>query len=264
MRYTPHPQPSRLSGPASQAGHWWHAVVRSFTLCGLLALALLPAISSAADPAFTPWARQAQAWIDGQLAAAPSAPGTGARLRPEVEVGELDSRLQLAPCPTVEPYLPQGTRLWGRSRIGLRCLDGPSRWNVFLPITVRAWGPAWTIKQPVAPGATLTEADAELTEVDWAESIAPVLALPEDWMGSQATRALMPGQILRKGMVRTPQVFDAGTQVRVTVRGNGFQLAATGEALAHGYVGQSVRVRMPNRKILTGTVRDAETVEISL
>jgi flagella basal body P-ring formation protein FlgA len=143
-------------------------------------------------------------------------------------------------------------------------VDGPSRWNVFLPITVRAWGPAWTIRQPVAPGATLTEADAELTEVDWAESIAPVLALPEDWMGSQATRALMPGQILRKGMVRTPQVFDAGTQVRVTVRGNGFQLAATGEALAHGYVGQPVRVRMPNRKILTGTVRDAETVEIAL
>ncbi len=74
----------------------------------------------------------------------------------------------------------------------------------------------------------------------------------------------MPGQILRKGMVRTPQVFDAGTQVRVTVRGKGFQLAASGEALAHGYVGQQVRVRMPNRKILTGTVRDAETVEIAL
>lgn len=234
-------------------------------VCMLLAAAV-PGVALASGPALTPWERQAQTWIDQQLSGTQQAGGesAGAVLRPEVKVGELDKRLKLTPCPTVEPYLPQGTRLWGRSRIGLRCLDGPTRWNVFLPVTVKAWGPAWVIKQPVAPGATLSETDAELTEIDWAESIAPVLALPQDWVGTQTARALMPGQVLRKGMVRTPQVFEAGTQVRVTVRGPGFQLAANGEALAHGYIGQTVRVRMPSRRILTGTVRDAETVEISL
>ena len=31
----------------------------------------------------------------------------------EVSVGTLDSRLRLAPCSRVEPYLPAGSRLWG-------------------------------------------------------------------------------------------------------------------------------------------------------
>ena len=39
--------------------------------------------------------------------------------------------------PQVEPYLPNNMRLWGKSRIGLRCTGGPTRWNVYLPITVK-------------------------------------------------------------------------------------------------------------------------------
>ena len=65
-------------------------------------------------------------------------------------------------------------------------------------------------------------------------------------------------------MVRPPQMFTAGTQVKVLIRGQGFQLAASGSALSHGHLGQPARVRMPNRKVLTGTVLDAETVEINL
>jgi len=184
-------------------------------------------------------------------------------LRPELVVGELDSRLRLTPCRKVEPFLPEGTRLWGRSRIGLRCTDGPTHWTVFLPITVKAWGPAWVIRQPVAPGATLSRDDASSAEVDWAEGVSPILARPEDWVGAQATRALMPGQTLRQGMVRPAQVFSAGSEVKVLVNGNGFSVSATGEALTNGYVGQPARVRMPSREVVTGTVRDAETVEVT-
>lgn len=230
-----------------------------------LAGALLGQAWAQATPnALQAWAEQARQWIQTEVGQA-SAPNNATRaLRPEIEVGALDSRLRLAPCQRVEPYLPQGTRLWGRSRIGLRCVEGPSAWNVFLPVTVRVWGPAWVVRQPVAPGTTLTQEHAELAEIDWADSSTPVIAQAEDWIGNDTTRALMPGQALRQGMVRSPQVFAAGTQVRVQVQGPGFALSATGEALSHGHVGQTARVRLPNRRVLTGTVRNAETVEIDL
>ena len=83
-----------------------------------------------------------QHWLDDALAQAQAG---GLPLRMEVSVGTLDSRLRLAPCARVEPYLPAGARLWGRTRLGLRCVDGPTRWNVFLPITVKAFGPAWVL-----------------------------------------------------------------------------------------------------------------------
>jgi flagella basal body P-ring formation protein FlgA len=63
----------------------------------------------------------ARDWIAPALAAAQPTDGT-APLRTEVEVGSLDSRLRLAPCEKVEAFMPPGSRLWGRSRIGLRCV----------------------------------------------------------------------------------------------------------------------------------------------
>lgn len=235
----------------------------------LLALLVSVAASRAAQAQDTAaatgdWASTAQDWISRQLAIGNEGAAGASGLRPEVLVGALDTRLRLAPCAQVEPFVPQGTKLWGRSRIGLRCVEGPTRWTVFLPITVRAWGPAWVIRQPVAPGATLTLDDAEPTEVDWAQSVSPVLPQAEDWVGTQAIRALMPGQVLRQAMVKSPQVFDAGTQVKVLVERGAVRLSATGQALTHGYAGQTARVRMPNGRIVTGWVRDGQTVEIEL
>jgi len=54
----------------------------------------------------------------------PGAAGTGMAPQIEVELGELDPRLKLAPCQRIRAYLPTGANLWGRSRVGLRCEQG--------------------------------------------------------------------------------------------------------------------------------------------
>lgn len=203
-----------------------------------------------------------QRWLNQALTEQHSA-GNGA-LRMEVVSGQLDSRLRLAPCARVEPYLPAGSRLWGRTRIGLRCVDGPTRWNVFLPVTVRAFGAAWVVKGGVAAGAVLTESDAMQVEVDWADEVSPVLAEASRWIGQVATRPLLAGQALRQGMVRPAQVFPVGAQVRVVAQGSGFQIASDGQALTPGVVGQTARVRMDSGRAVSGVVLDVRTVKIEL
>jgi flagella basal body P-ring formation protein FlgA len=185
-------------------------------------------------------------------------------MRLEVKVGNLDSRLKLAPCGNVEPYLPPGSRLWGRTRIGLRCIDGVSRWNVSLPVTVNAFGNAWVIKGAVAAGATLAEDDVVEAEVNWAEEASPVLRDRALWAGQIATRALTTGQTLRQGMVKPAQVFQAGAQVRVVAQGAGFQISSDAQALSAGVVGQAARVRMENGRVSSGVVLDTRTVKIDL
>ena len=185
-------------------------------------------------------------------------------LRAEVVMGSLDTRLKLAPCNRVEPHLPNGTRLWGRSRIGLRCVDGPTRWNVYVPVTVKAWGPAWVLKRAVPAGDTLTQEDAEIAEIDWAEQRSSVLALPERWVGQLAAFPLTAGLALRENMVKAPQAFGAGAQVRVSGEGGGFSVSATGQALTAGMVGETARVKLPGGRVVTGVVRDAQTVELAL
>lgn len=223
---------------------------------------VLPLLAVLGAPAWAQYEQTTQQWVEQMLAQLPA--DARGPLRMEVSVGALDSRLRLAPCNQVEPYLPPNTQLWGRARLGLRCVDGATRWSVFLPITVKAFGPAWVLRGQVAQGAVLTAADAEQSEVDWAEDRSPVLADPALWVGSIATRSYMPGQAIRQSMVRPPLAFQAGAQVRVLAQGSGFSVSSDAQALSVGVVGQSARVRMDNGRILTGTVLDARTVEVAL
>lgn len=203
-----------------------------------------------------------QRWLDDAVATI--RPSESAPLRMEVVVGELDRRLKLAPCTRVEPYIPVGTQLWGKTRLGVRCLEGPARWSVFLPVTIRAFGPAWVLKSHVLPGTTLTEDDAMESEVDWAEERSAVMANPSQWVGQVASRSLMAGQTLRVGMTRAAQAFQSGAQVRVVAQGAGFQITSAGQAVSAGIVGQSARVKLDNGRVMTGVVMDNRTVRLDL
>ncbi len=202
----------------------------------------------------------AQRWLDNSLAQQSS----GLPLRMEVVVGQLDRRLNLAPCQHVEPYLPPNVRLWGKARLGLRCLQGSIKWNVFLPITIKAMGPAWVIKGQVTPGTTLQASDAMAVEVDWAENNSAIVANQADWIGKTATRLLSTGQALRQDMVKAAQVFQTGAQVRVVAVGPGFEISGRAQALSAGVVGQSAMVKMDNGQVITGTVSDQRTVRVVL
>ena len=167
-------------------------------------------------------------------------------------------------CGTDWPYLPAGARLWGRSRLGLRCLEGATRWNVFLPLTIKAYGPAWVLTANVPLGTALTEADATQAEVDWAAEPASVVADPSMWVGQVASRQLLAGQTLRQSMVRAPHLFKTGAQVRVVAEGPGYAVSATGQAMAAGAVGQTVRIRMANGRIISGIVDETGAVSAAL
>lgn len=247
--------------PACAALAWLAGAAQAQPQAPLLVAAAPVSAQAAAAPATgADWAATTQRWLDAALQQRDGA--AALPLRMEVSVGALDPRLRLAPCNRVEPYLPAGARLWGRTRLGLRCAEGPTPWNVFLPVTVKAYGPAWVLTRSVAPGAVLGAADAQEMEIDWAADNSPVVAQPEQWVGQVAARALAAGQPLRQSMVRAPSVFRTGAQVRVLAQGPGFVVAGSGQALADGAVGQTVRIRMDNGRVVSGIVDESGTVGV--
>jgi flagella basal body P-ring formation protein FlgA len=227
-----------------------------------LAMAMSFAVQAQEQGSTPDYLYATQRWLDETVSNI--RPSESMPLRMEVVMGELDRRLQLAPCARVEPYIPVGTQLWGKTRLGLRCIEGASKWNVFLPITIRAYGPAWVLKSHVLPGTVLTENDAIEAEVDWAEERTSVMANPSQWVGHVAARTLPAGQALRAGMTRAAQVFQSGSQVRVVAQGAGFQITSAGQAMSAGVVGQSARVKMDNGRVLSGVVVDSRTVRLDI
>lgn len=241
----------------------WRAKIRfALSLAAWLAVSSIGA-QPLGDGLPTDLMKDTQRWVESAVAAA-EVPGGTTALRMEVVFGALDSRLRLAPCARVEPYLPPGTRLWGRSRIGLRCLEGAVRWSVFLPVTVKAMGRAWVLHSNINAGAVLSDMDAAEAEVDWAEDLSPVVLDPRQWVGAVATRSLGAGQTIRQSVLRAATAFPAGTQVRVVAQGVGFAISTDAQALNAGVVGQNVRLRMDSGRIVNGLVLDARTVKIDL
>ena len=184
--------------------------------------------------------------------------------RVEVVVGQLDPRLRLAPCQSIEPYVPPNARLWGKSRIGLRCRQGAVAWNVYLPITVKVWGPALVLAGGGASGSSISAADIGEAEVDLAEEPTPVITDRKELVGRTLAQALKPGQALRQGHIKARQWFVAGETVKVIVAGEGYRLESEGQALSNGIEGQPARVRTESGRILTGLPAGERRVELSL
>jgi flagella basal body P-ring formation protein FlgA len=197
----------------------------------------------------------------GAAAGSGLAPGT---VRVEIEPGRLDPRLRLAPCDRIEPYLPPGARAWGRSRVGLRCVQGPTAWNVYLPVTVKVFAPAWVAAVALPAGAVLQPGQLSLAEVDWTAAATPPLADAAALVGRQLARPLAPGAPVRTADLQQRQWFAAGDTVQLVARGSGFSVGGEGQAITPGIEGQPVRVRTGNGRVLSGLAVGRNRVELAL
>lgn len=229
--------------------HW-----PTLVLCVALLLGGARAHAEAADPALQQQVRQFA------LAGAQRADG----LRVEVVIGELDARLHLAPCAEVQPYLPTSSRLWGRTRVGIRCVRGASRWNVYLPVTVKVWGTGLVATRALAVGTVIETTDIAQAEVDLAEEATNALQRPELAVGRTLAQAVAPGRSLRLAHLQPRRWFAAGETVRVIAQGSGFRVAGEGQALTPGTEGQVARVRTEGGRVLSGTPVGERQVEVNL
>jgi len=184
--------------------------------------------------------------------------------RVDIQVGQLDSRLHLAPCQKVEPYLPAGARLWGRTRIGLRCVQGTVAWNVYMPVTVKIYGQALVATAPLAVGTVLAATDLTQAEVDLAEDSSAAVSDSKLAVGRTLARALNPGQSVRQAHLKARQWFQAGETVKLVAVGAGFSVSSDGEALSPGIEGQPARIKTESGRVLTGLPAGDHRVELAL
>jgi flagella basal body P-ring formation protein FlgA len=226
-------------------------------VCGLFA-AGLPANAEEAAPAL------ATGLVDQVRLLALDKAASAEAARVEVVVGQLDPRLHLAPCDRIEPYLPANVRLWGKSRIGLRCKVGRVAWNVYLPIVVKVWGRALVVPAGAAAGSILADSDLDEAEVDLAEEFTPAFFDRKLVVGRTLAQALRPGQAVRQAHIKSRQWFAAGETVKLVAVGEGFALESVGQALTNGIEGQPARVRTENGRVVTGVPAGERRMELTL
>lgn len=177
-------------------------------------------------------------------------------------VGGLDPRTQLSPCSAMEPFLPPGTRLWGKTNVGVRCL-GPATWTVYVPVQISASGDYVVSVRPLAAGQPLSSADFVVRQGDLTQLPPGVVTDPAQAAGKTLKNSIGTGQPIRGDMLLAPFVVQQGQTVRLISQGPGFAVSNEGRALSNAAEGQVAQARTASGQVISGIARPGGIIEIT-
>lgn len=169
-----------------------------------------------------------------------------------IQVAEIDRRISLPACPSLEAFLPAGAQLNGNGSVGVRCL-GKQGWSLFVPVNVKFSVNMLTTRKTLLQGQTITAEDIGSLS---SESLqAGTLTDPAQAIGKIMKYGVAAGQILRNDMLRAPYTVKQGQSVKLQVRGAGFHVSSEGQALNNAAEGETSSARTASGQIVSGVVK---------
>lgn len=179
-----------------------------------------------------------------------------------VNIDKIDSYLSLPNCPELEPFIPTGSRLWGKTSVGVRCNNQDVIWTIYVQAEVNVMTNVLHIARPVSSGQALTFEDITFQNVNLTQMPDGIFTNADQVIGKVATTNLSAGQPLRQQMLRAPYVISRGQKVNLVIQGRGFSVSSEGLALADAAEGQVVQVRNKSGRIISGIARINSIVEV--
>lgn len=177
-----------------------------------------------------------------------------------IQLGDIDPRLALPACPRLEPFLTEGSKLWGNSTVGVKC---EGKWTIYVPVKIKVMAPVVVSAKPLAQGVTIESSDIQLRKMDIASASPGILMDTGAAIGKTLNVSIPSGYPLSSSMMRAPAIIRPGQSVKLISIGKGFQVTSAGVALGTASEGQIVQVRTPSGQVVSGTARAGSTVEVT-
>ena len=179
-----------------------------------------------------------------------------------IELGKLETRLYLPQCRQLEAYLPADSRLAGKTRIGVHCLQ-PIEWSIMVPVTISTNASVVVLVRPVRSGQEISADDLGMRQLGTGETApAATLISADQAIGKVAVTTLGKGLALRSDMLRAPYIVQQNQTVTLVADGNGFRVSNTGRALGNASKGQPVQVRSSAGQIVRGIAESPGVVAV--
>jgi flagella basal body P-ring formation protein FlgA len=179
-----------------------------------------------------------------------------------IAVGQIDSRLSVPACGALEPFLPSGSRPWGRTTVGVRCA-APSLWTIYVQATVRVVGEYVTTRIPLAAGHVVEASDLTKVSGDLTSLPSSVVTDATQVLGRTIAAPVPSGALLRTDALRSSPVVQQGQTIRLVSSGPGFQVSAEGRALTSGLDGQIVQARTASGQLISGIAKTGGVIEVA-
>ena len=180
----------------------------------------------------------------------------------QVSIGAVDARLNLPACLAPDVFLPNGSRLWGKTNVGVRCA-APSPWVVYVTAQVKVVADYLVSTTPLAQGQVLTLADISKVKGDLTALPSGVMTDPKQAVGRTVMMSISLGSPLRQDLLKAPQAILQGQAVRLVSTGAGFSVATEARALNNAAAGQMAQARTAGGQVVSGIARAGGIVDVT-
>lgn len=179
----------------------------------------------------------------------------------KIDVGQIDSRINLPACAQPEAFLTRGNRIWGKTSVGVRCFS-PSAWTIYVSATVHVIGDYIASAAPLSQGQVVTANDIAPMRGDLTTLPPGVITDASLAIGRTASSSIQAGAPLRQDILRSQQAVQIGQTVRLVSSGTGFRVSSEARALGNGTEGQTVQARTPAGQVVSGIAKLGGIVEV--
>lgn len=179
-----------------------------------------------------------------------------------VNVGKVDSRLNLAKCMQLEFFLPTGSRIWGKTSVGVRCTS-PTPWTIYVQVEVKIMADYIVTATQILQGQQIQALHLTKLKGDLSALPPDVVTDEAQAVGKTSNIFLRSGVPLRMDALRNQITVQLGQTVSLISSGRNFQVTTEGQALTNASEGQSVQVRTLSGQVVRGTAKSNGIVEVS-
>lgn len=179
-----------------------------------------------------------------------------------ISVHPIDQRMNLAACSTPEPFLPSGSRIWGKTTVGVRC-RAPSQWTIYVAAQVRVLADYIITAAPLAQGKQISPNDLAQVRGDLTALPQGIITTPAEAIGKTVAISLSAGTPLRMDSLRNQHAMLQGQTVRLVSNGPGFRITAEARALNNADEGQIAQVRTASGQVVSGVAKPGGVVEVT-
>lgn len=178
-----------------------------------------------------------------------------------ITIGNIDSRLNLKACVFPEPFLPQGSRAWGKTTVGIRC-TAPVSWTIYLQATVKVVSDYIAIATSLSQGKVIGTHDIIKLKGDLSSLPSGIITDESQAIGRTLAISLTSGTPLRLDALRNQFVIQQNQLIRLISTGSGFSVSTEARALTNANEGQIVPVKTTSGQLITGIAKAGGVVEV--
>lgn len=180
-----------------------------------------------------------------------------------VNVGQLDSRLQLQNCPeeNLEINNPYGGDLFRATTIEAKC-TAPG-WKIYVPVDINIIRKIVAAKHPLMRGTRISKDDLFLSEQNVQRLRQGYFTETQEVVGKIAKHNIPSGKAISPYNIDLPKLVKRGEEVTIIARNPSFQVSMKGIAIESGTLGETIKVKnLSSQRTIDATVSAQKEVKV--